>query len=58
MIGLVILAGVIAAAIAVVFAWPWIDPYLQRHDVPTRLLDRLEEEWEREDEPATPDWRW
>ena len=39
-----------------VFAWPWVDPYLTRRDVPARLLDRLEEEWEREGEPPTTGW--
>ena len=52
---------VIAALLAgflIVAAWPWVDPFLIRRDAYTRLLDRLEEEWEREDEPSTPDWRW
>ena len=46
------------AAFLIVTAWPWIDPYLIRRDAYTRLLDRLEEEWEREDDTASTDWRW
>lgn len=52
---------VIAALLAgflIVFAWPWVDPILIRRDAYTRLLDRLEEEWDREAEPIDPDWRW
>lgn len=49
---------ILTIAAAVAFLWPWVDPYLLRHDARERLLDRLEEEWEREDEPSTPDWRW
>jgi hypothetical protein len=44
------------AALLIVAAWPWVDPILIRRDAYTRLLDRLEEEWEREDEPARTDW--
>lgn len=43
--GFVILAG-----------WPWVSAYLERRDVPARLLDRLVEEWEREGEPPTTGW--
>jgi cell division protein FtsL len=58
MIFLLLLTAILAAAVAIVFAWPWVDPLLERHDARNRLLDRLEEEWEREDDAVTPDWRW
>lgn len=38
-------------AFAIVFTWPWIDTFLLRHDATARLLDRLEEEWDREGDP-------
>jgi len=49
-------AGIVGVALLVAFAWPWVDPYLQRHDPVGRYLDRLEEDWDREHDE--PDWRW
>lgn len=49
---------IITIAAVIAFLWPWVDPYLLRHDARERLLDRLEEEWDREAEPIDPDWRW
>jgi len=51
-------AGILAAGFCVAFAWPWVDPYLRRSDVKARLLDRLEEEWEREGEARKEPWNW
>lgn len=53
-----ILAVILFGVAAAVFMWPWVDPYLQRRDVPNRLLDRLEEEWDREVDPRAEwtDW--
>lgn len=45
-------------AFCIAFFWPLIDPYLIRHDASTRILDRLEEEWEREVDPTTDERRW
>ena len=42
--------GVLFGVFLVVFCWPWVDVYAQRRDVPQRLLDRLQEEWEREED--------
>lgn len=45
-----LLIAILFAAFGVIFAWPWVDPYLLRRDAYTRLLDRMEEEWEREED--------
>lgn len=42
----------------VAFAWPWVTPILDRHDAIPRLLDRLEEEWERDEAPPREPWNW
>ncbi len=51
-----LLATLSAAAFLVVFAWPWVNPWLERRDALGRLLDRLEAEWRREGEPPAKDW--
>jgi len=51
-------AGIVGVALIVAFAWPWVDPYLQRRDVPARLLDAMREEWEREGEARKEPWKW
>lgn len=47
----------VCLAIAVFF-WPLVDPYLTRHNARDRLLDRLVENWEREDEAPRDPWNW
>lgn len=50
------LLAILTTAALLAFVWPWVDPYLERRDVKARLLDRLEEEWDREGEPPAKDW--
>jgi len=45
------------AGFVVVAVWPWVEPWLERRDVPNRLLDRLEEEWDREGDAPDMGWR-
>lgn len=45
---MILLIPLLVAAFLVVFLWPWLAPVLLRRDVRARLLDRLEEEWDRE----------
>ena len=53
-----ILIAIGVIILAIVFSWPWVYPYLLRHDATARLLDRLEEEWDREVEPDENGWKW
>jgi hypothetical protein len=39
---------IVSLGLLVVFTSPWWEVWLLRRDVKNRLLDRLEEEWERE----------
>jgi hypothetical protein len=53
-----LLAAASLIAFSIVFAWPWVSPWLERRDATGRLLDRLEEEWEREGDSLPKDWNW
>jgi hypothetical protein len=39
---------VVSLGLLVVFTSPWWEAWMLRRDLKNRLLDRLEEEWERE----------
>ena len=43
--------------LAIMLSWPWVDPYLLRHDATARILRVLEDEWNREDDPPRFDER-
>ena len=53
-----ILVCILTIAVSLAFVWPLVDPILLRRDAYTRLLDRMEEEWDREVEPSDDGWRW
>jgi hypothetical protein len=46
-----VLLVVLAVFFVAVFTHPWWEAWLIRRDIKARLMDRLEEEWDREGEP-------
>jgi len=52
-----VIAGCVGGFLLVA-VWPWVSAYLERRDVPARLLDAMREEWEREGEGSREPWNW
>lgn len=57
MIGYGITLTILAGGLVAVFTYPWWEAWLIKRDIRNRLLDRLEEEWDREGEPIHVDDR-
>lgn len=49
MIGYILTLGVITAGLVAILTSPLWGPWYERHAIRDRVLDRLEQEWTRED---------